>query len=354
MKKNTQHPQITPFSQDLFHGILSQKNLSKFLSKTKVHDEIKIVYFGTPEFSAYILEKLIEFCQNSNVHPGGVNSNLQQNTQRSLPKMFITQTVVTNPDEPVGRKQRVSPSPVALVAEKYGIPVLKSEKLNEDFIQTHLSLLESDLFIVVSYGQILPKYLLDIPHLGTLNLHGSLLPKYRGATPIQQAILNGDKETGVTLMLMDDQLDHGPIISTKKINITEQDNYPTLSNKMQQLATHLLLEILPKFVDGKINPRVQNHATATYCNRLTRESGYFDINNPPSNEVLDRMTRAYYPWPGVWCKFKVKSATCLPAGRKFKVVKFLPEGKIQMEGKKAISYKDFLNGYPDFPLKLFS
>lgn len=348
--KISQQPQITPSTQGLLHGILNQKDLSKYLGKTKSHDEIKIVYFGTPEFSAHILEKLVEFCQNSSSHPGGGLSDLQQNIPRSYTKMFMVQAVVTSPDKAVGRKQIITPSPVLLMAGKYNIPTLTPTKLNENFIKNHLSFLESDLFIVVSYGQILSQVLLDIPKLGAINIHGSLLPKYRGASPIQQAILNGDRETGISIIVMDEQLDHGPILSTKKISISEQDTFETLSNKLVQVGAKLLIEILPKFVDGKIKPVPQDHAKATYCERLTRESGYFPIENPPAPEQLDKMIRAYYPWPGVWTKWRVKGQGLRVKER---IVKFLPGGLLQMEGKKPISCKDFLNGYPDFPLKSF-
>ena len=343
--KISQQPQITPFTQDLLHGILKQKDLSKYLSKHKSHDEIKIVYFGAPEFSAYILEKLIEFCDsgpNLGLHLEGVIGG--------LPKLYSIQAVVTSTDKPVGRMQTITESVVAMVANKHHLPVLKPKKLDEEFITSHLPLLTSDLFIVVSYGQILPQSLLDITKLGTINIHGSILPQYRGASPIQQAILNGDKDTGVTLTLMDEQLDHGPILSTKKISILEQDTYETLSKKMMHLGAKLLIETLPKFVEGKMKLVPQDHTKATYCERLTRESGYFNIENPPSKEKLDKMIRAYYPWPGVWTRWS-PSRHPERSAKDLKIVKFLPGGLIQMEGKKAISLKDFLNGYPDFPLK---
>lgn len=332
--KRLQQPQIIPSNQNLLYGILNKKNISKFLSKAKSHEEIKIVYFGTPKFSAYILEKLIEFCDsgtNFGLHLKGVTG--------SLPKLYSIQAVVTSPDKPVGRKQVVSSSPVSVVAQKYNIPILKPDRLDEEFIKSSESYLECDLFVVVSYGQILPKAILDIPQLGAINVHASLLPKYRGASPIQQAILNGDKETGVTIILMDEQLDHGPILYTKKISLSEQDTFETLSTKTMHVGAELLIENLPKFVERRIRPVRQTHAMASFCQRLTRDSGYFDINIPPSPEKLDRMIRAYYPWPGVWTKWKGK------------IVKFLPGDMLQMEGKKAISLKDFLNGYPDFPLK---
>ncbi|MBI4038066.1 methionyl-tRNA formyltransferase [Candidatus Daviesbacteria bacterium] len=321
--KKLQHPQIT--STPFGNLPINIKDLPTHLAKTKAHDEIKIVYFGTPEFSAYILEKLIEFC--------------------GLDEKFTVQTVITRADKPAGRKQEVKEPPVAMIAKKYNIPTLKPTKLDEDFITAHLSLLTCDLIIVASYGKIIPQALLDIPTIGSLNVHGSILPKYRGASPIQSAILNGDKETGVTIMLMDAEMDHGPILSAKEFSLSEKETYVSLSTKMSQVAVPLLIETMVKFVEGKIKPKPQNHQKATFCKLLKKEVGFFDINNPPSPQQLDRMIRAYYPWPGVWSKWHNK------------IVKFYPEGKIhpdligvQMEGKKAIPLKDFLNGYPDFPI----
>lgn len=331
--KKAQHPEpiiINPL--DIFPTAVG--SLSKNLTKIKNRDEIKIVYFGTPEFSAYILEKLIEFCQNpiptSALHPGGGGINLPR---------FSIQTVVTRADKPAGRSQTVKSSPVALVAKKYGIPVLKPTKLDNDFITSHLAFLTCDLFIVASYGKIIPQALLDTPKLGSLNVHGSILPKYRGASPIQVAILNGEKETGITIMLMDQEMDHGPVLNTKKISISEQDTYLTLSNKMMQEAPPLLIETMVKFIQGEITPKPQNHSQATFTKIITKDDSYFDINTPPPPIQLDRMIRAYYPWPGVWTKWQGK------------IIKFLPENKIQMEGKKVLSKKDFLNGYRDFPLQ---
>lgn len=293
---------------------------------------INIVYFGTPEFSAYILEELIKFCESIPNKPLTI-----QNMPRSLQKVYSIQAVVTRADKPVGRKQTISQSPVGLVAQKHHIPILKPNKLDSEFIISHLPLLTCDLFIVASYGKIIPQELLDIPRLGSLNVHGSILPKYRGASPIQSALLNGDKKTGVTIMLMDAKMDHGPILDTKEISISDQDNYQTLSTKMAQVASDLLIKTIPKFINGKLKPRAQDHAAAVYCSLLKKESGYFNINNPPAPEILDRMIRAYYPWPGVWTKWNGK------------IVKFYPKNLIQMEGKKVMSKKDFLNGYPNFP-----
>lgn len=214
------------------------------------------------------------------------------------------------------------------------------EELAKHFTQVD-SLDKADLAVVAAYGQILTKEQLNAPKYGAINVHPSLLPKYRGPSPIQQAILNGDKTTGVTIIKMDEEVDHGPIIYQDTLELSEEYNFDILSKKMFLHASEILPQIIKDFTAGKITPHEQDHTKATYCERLTRESGYFDINNPPSSEVLDKMTRAYFPWPGVWTRWNGK------------IVKFLPGDLIQMEGKKAISLKDFLNGYPDFPIKEF-
>ena len=223
------------------------------------------------------------------------------------------------------------------VANYFKGQVLTPDTLNDDFIAFHFSSLASDLFVVASYGKIIPKPILDIPKNGALNVHPSLLPKYRGASPVPATILNCDKITGVTIIKMDEKMDHGPIVATRKISLTWQEKFPDLINKLFQLGAELLVKIIPDFVTGKITLKPQNHKKATFCPLLTRESGFFDIEN--QLEVLDRMIRAYYPWPGVWTKWNNK------------IVKFYPNKMIQMEGKKILSWKDFLNGYPDFPLK---
>lgn len=208
-------------------------------------------------------------------------------------------------------------------------------------LSNHFTLVDSlekaDLAVVASYGHILTKDELESPKFGCLNVHPSLLPKYRGATPLQQAILNGDQVSGLTIIKMDEQVDHGPIIYQEEIALSSNDNFATLSKKMFQRAAELLPKIIEAYISNKIQLVAQNHDQASFCDKLTRESGYFDLANPPSSEKLERMTRAYYPWPGVWTKWNSK------------VVKFLPEGKMQMEGKKVLSWKDFRNGYSDFP-----
>ncbi|MBI2595416.1 methionyl-tRNA formyltransferase [Candidatus Daviesbacteria bacterium] len=315
-----------------------------------------IVYFGTPQFSAFILEQLIKS------HPGG-GTDIK----------FNIKAVVTSPDKSTGRKQFITPSAVSKVAAAHGILVLKPEKLDAEFITTNHQLLTTDLFIVASYGKIIPQALLDIPKFGAINVHGSLLPKYRGASPIQAAILNGESQTGVTIMLMDEKMDHGPVLAIQKIAVNNDATFESLSNNMAKVGSELLIKTMPEFVNGKIKSRGQNHTIATFCTRIKKEDGYFDINNPPNPIVLDRMVRAYFPWPNAWTRFRQGSSG------QAKIVKFLPYTSVipakagiqktkkkngssikveddktvlvQMEGKKPIPLKDFLNGYPDFPMK---
>lgn len=212
------------------------------------------------------------------------------------------------------------------------------EVLKNNFILTD-SLNEADLAVVASYGKILTHDELISPKYGCINVHPSLLPKYRGPTPIQNAILNADKISGITIIKMDDKVDHGPMIYQESLELSDSDNFDILSKKMFLRASEILPQIIEDFVAGKIKLVEQDHSQASFSERLTREEGYFDIDNPPSSEILDRMIRAYYPWPGVWTKWSGK------------IVKFLPNQIMQMEGKKPISFKDFLNGYPDFPLQ---
>lgn len=198
---------------------------------------------------------------------------------------------------------------------------------------------EADLGVVAAYGKILKQEELSAPKYGLINVHPSLLPKYRGPSPIQQAVLNGDKTSGISIIKMDEEVDHGPILYQETLELSDRDTFDSLSKRMFQRSAEILPQLIKDFIEGKITQEEQNHTEATYCSMLTRESGYFDLNNPPSSEVLNKMIRAYYPWPGVWTQWNSK------------IVKFYPEGKIQMEGKKILSMKDFLNGYPDFPLK---
>ncbi len=299
------------------------KDAQKYLKKIKRAEETKIVFLGSTQLSGYILEKLNE--------------------------KYEVQVVITQPDQLVGRKKEMTPTSVARVAEKLGLPLLKPERLNEEFIRDNLALLEADLYVLVAYGKIIPQAMLDIPRLGILNVHPSLLPKYRGASPIKTAILNGEESTGVTVMLLDEEMDHGPILARSSLEVARGETDESLSQKLAIEGAKLLLEVLPDIIKGQVKPQPQNHAEATYTKMIKKEDGYFEIDTPPPPEQLDRMIRAYYPWPNVWTRWSPFAKAS--GDRLGKIVKFYPEGRMQMEGKKIVSKEEFLRGYPDFPLK---
>ncbi len=285
----------------------------------------KIIFFGTPEFVTPILE--------------------------SLKQNFEVSAVVTAADQLVGRKQVLTPSAIKIKAQELGIKnIFTPAKLKDPEFISAISSLEPDLFIVSAYGKIIPQTVLDLPKNGALNVHPSKLPQYRGASPIQSAILNGDKDSALTIIKMDAEVDHGPIVLQEPVAISDQDNLATLSNKMFSLAAEVLVTLIPDFIEGKVKLKEQDHQKATFCKILTKQDGYFSIDNPPSKEQLDRMIRAYYPWPNAWTIWKFKNKDLR--------IKIYPAGvfdptqiTLQSEGKKPITLKDFLNGYPDFLIK---
>jgi len=315
-------PMILPAYQGIFPN--PELDIKKYLVKAP-RQTVRIVFFGSDPWSILVL--------------------------KTLEDNFDVQAVVTASD--------------SAVADYFNGPILTPDKLDSQFINSHLSFLTSDLFVVASYGKILPQELLDIPKCGALNIHPSLLPKYRGPSPVPAAILNGDKETGVTIIKMDQTMDHGPVVSTKKISMSGKEELSELITKLFRAGAELLVEIISDFINGKIKLKEQNHQKATYTKIFKKEDGYFDINTPPSADQLNRMIRAYHPWPGVWTKWNGKIVKFLPptvipakAGIHTIGKTWIPDQVrndntflIQMEGKKPQTLKDFLNGYPDFPLK---
>lgn len=206
--------------------------------------------------------------------------------------------VVTQPDKPVGRKQKLTPSPVKKAAQELGIPVFEPTTLKDEAAQKTLSELKPDVIVVVAYGKIIPPWLLELPKLGAINVHPSLLPKYRGASPLPASIVHGDTETGVTIMLMDEELDHGPILSQEKIALTGTETGETISKQLAEHGATQLSKTLKDFVDGNITPKEQDHGAATYTEILTRDHGKIDWTK--SAVEIERMIRAYTPWPGAW------------------------------------------------------
>jgi len=204
--------------------------------------------------------------------------------------------------------------------------------------------LRPDLVIVASYGKIIPKKILAIPKYGSINIHPSLLPKYRGPSPIQMTILKGDKTTGVTIMLMDEKIDHGKIIDQKKYQIPKGINYKELKDILADHGIKLLIKIIPKWINGKIKAKEQNHSQATYTKIIKREDG--EINWNKSVKEIERKIRAFDPWPGTFVFWKGKRIKILKAAI-LKNNKLVIK-KLQPEGKKPMSMDDFLRGHPDF------
>lgn len=213
------------------------------------------------------------------------------------------------------------------------------ETLNSDLLALHIP-----LGIVADFGLIIPSYILDLFPKGLINVHPSLLPKYRGATPVQEAILNAEKETGVSIIKLDEKLDHGPLLIQKKEFINPTDTAETLYTRIFQKGAQILPGVINKYLSGNLQPVAQNDQKATFTKRLFREDGFISLDNPISKEILERMIRAYYPWPGVWTKLKIEKGELR--------IKLLPENKIQVEGKKPVNYKDFINGYPQIDKKI--
>jgi len=219
--------------------------------------------------------------------------------------------------------------------------------LVHDFKKTEK--LKPDLVIVASYGKIIPKKILEIPKYGCLNVHPSLLPKYRGPSPIQTTILNGDKKTGVTIILMDEKIDHGPIISNSKFEIRNSKlTYGELNVKLAKLGVKLLIETIPKWIRGEIKIKPQDHSKATYTKILKREDGKIDWSK--SAQEIERQVRAFNPWPGTFTFIKHKNKTLRIKVLEADISKDnkLIIKKLQPEGKKAMSFEEFKRGYHDF------
>lgn len=284
--------------------------------------------------------------------------------------------VVTQPDRPVGRKQTLTPPPVKRVAEELGIPVLQPVKLRNPETVEAIKSLKPDLIVVVAYGQIIPKTILTIPRFGTLNVHGSLLPTYRGASPLIAAIAAGERETGVTIMLMDELLDHGPILARSRIPIDPHETGGSLSQKLSTLGAQLLAATIPQWISGAMKPQEQDPGMATMTKLLNREDG--KINWHEFAETIERKIRAYNPWPGAWTVWKRglemlrlgihRTRIATPVTRSAsEAISYSPgtaiateQGfavqcengaleilEIQPQGKRIMNAAEFLHGYPD-------
>lgn len=292
-----------------------------------------IVFFGTHNFAATILEGLL----NSPV------INIKK--------------VITQPDKPVGRRQELRACPVKILAQKYGLEVEQPVNLkNYD-----LKIKNYDLNIVVDYGHIIPRFVIETPKFGSVNIHPSLLPKYRGPSPIQTALMNGDIQTGVTIMLVDEKMDHGPILAQESLQIDSDDNYHNLSQKLAEKAKESLLQAITKYLAGEIKLQPQDDSQATYCQMLDRADGLVDFNKT-AVEIYNQY-RGLTPWPGIYMSVqgqRIKLLKITLADKKINSGKIIfikdkiyigaRDGSIealelQLEGKKAMDAKSFINGY---------
>lgn len=219
-------------------------------------------------------------------------------TLRSLAKNCQVVGVVTQPDRASGRGRELKAPPVKLLAQELNIPVMQPQKLREPEAMQQLQAWNPDLIVVAAFGQILKKEVLEIPKYGCINVHASLLPRWRGAAPINASVLAGDEETGVTIMKMDVGLDTGPMLAMKKIRIKPDDTAGSLFEALSTLGADLLIETLPAYMDGKLTPQPQPEAGVTYAPMLKKEDGLLDFTQPAVD--LERRVRAMNPWPGAW------------------------------------------------------
>jgi methionyl-tRNA formyltransferase len=305
--------------------------------------ELKIIFMGTAELSCASLQALVRT------------------------ENFSVLAVVTQPDKPKGRELKLTASPVRVLAEKLNLPVLQPSRARDEKFYGELLELKPDLTVVVAYGQILPQPILDLPRLGCLNVHTSLLPKYRGAAPIQWAIANGESETGVTLMKMDAGLDTGPILSMRRTPILPADDSQTLHDRLAQLGAELLVQTIPDYVAGKISPQPQPAESSSYAAKIKKEDGWIDWTKPAS-EIWNRL-RAFTPWPGAYTFLSAEPKPLLlkiwkvevleHTGRPGEILSADKTGivvgcgqnllrilELQREGGKRLTAEQFLAGFP--------
>ena len=302
---------------------------------------MKTIFFGTHEFATTILQGLIDS------------------------PLIDVALVITQPDKPVGRKQELQKSPVKILAEENGIKIdqpesLKNYELGENY----------ELGITAQYGLIIPENILNTPKHGILNVHTSLLPKYRGASPIQSVLINGETETGVTIMKMDKGMDTGAIISQKTIKIDENDTYSTLDKKLAKISILALLEAIPDYISGVLKLQPQDDSKATTCKLLTREDGKIDWTK--TTQEIYNLYRGLTPWPGIWTTWddrRLKLLEIKPGSKKLKPGQVNIENdelyigttdasveilSLQLEGKQKVDTKTFVNGHKSIINKILT
>ncbi len=310
---------------------------------------VKTIFIGTSQFAANVLSKIIK-------------------------SKYRPLLIITNPDRPAGRGKKIKETPVSFTARDNKIKLLKPEKISD--LTNEIKKEYPDLILVCAYGQKIPKEIIKIPRKGCLNLHPSFLPKYRGSSPISQAILNGDEETGVTIMLINEKIDQGPIINQKKHRIKENSTFLELAQELAEKGSELLIKTIPQWIDNKIIAKEQDDSEATYTKIMEKEDGKIDWNK--SADEIERQIRALNPRPGTFAlyeeketkelkKVKILSANtqeqtqdgpfgvigkvyvatnnnlAVQTGKNFLIIK-----KLQMENKNPVTSEDFINGNINF------
>lgn len=251
--------------------------------------------------------------------------------------------IITTPDKPQGRKLVMTPNVVKTWAIEHGIEVLDPAKIDAEFIGL-LKKKTCDVYVVASYGKLFPEELLYIPPRKTLNIHPSLLPKYRGASPLPTAMLDDDKNTGISIMRLDKEMDHGPIVAQKNITVSEWPTYEDFEEMIAREGARLISSVLPDWIEGKIQEKEQDHSKATYTRKFTKEDGLIDLNDDPYSNF--RKIQAFHQWPQAYFLIKkngedvrVKVISASFRNGKLTIEKVIPEGG------KEMSYKDFQSGY---------
>jgi methionyl-tRNA formyltransferase len=278
---------------------------------------IKLAFFGTSAFAVPALEA---------VKNAGYN----------------VVAVITNPDEPAGRNKTLTPPPIKITAGKLGLRVLQPETLrNNTELFEELKKLNADIAIVAAYGKFIPLEMLSLPKNGILNIHPSLLPKYRGPSPIQYALLNGDKTTGVSIIKIDEQMDHGPILTNSKIQISNDKKFKELHDELAKLGAEILINILPEYLANPEMGTIQDESAATFTKLLKTQDGEITLNEPATTSY--NKIRALNPQPGTFMIVNGKRLKILEAELKDGKLVFQ---KVQLEGGKPINWQDFERGHP--------
>lgn len=301
--------------------------------------KIRTLLMGTPQLAADIFESIL------------------------TDERFDIVGIVSQPDKPVGRKQELRVTPTKKIAKKYNIEIFQPEKASRKLFVQKMNELNIDVAFVVAYGQILKQRFLDVPKHGCVNLHGSLLPLYRGASPIQAALLNGDDRSGITYIKMDASMDAGDVICDFEVDIAPNDRLTDLATKLVQMGKKTLANALAEYVNGNTHLIMQDHDQASYCQKIEKTDGYIDPPNMSVSDVYNRF-RAYSPWPGISIEWE---------GKRIKLIEMKPSSLsktsdevlfhddkqlylstdtgvlivdvLQLPGKKPISGLDFINSY---------